>query len=515
MPQAVSLSPVTRIEGHLAIHLETESQPDGAARVVGAQCEGEMYRGLERILEGRDPLDAQQITQRICGVCPISHGIASVMAQEMAYGTQPTHNGRLLQNLIQSANYLQSHILHFYHLAALDFVDVKAILKCQGQDPTLRALRAWVERAVAANDPLAGAPLLPRYEVDQYIKSDEVNWTLIAHYAQALQMRTIAHEMAAVFGAKLPHSTALIPTGVTQTPSIERVLSYRSRLDKVQTFVDNVYIPDLVTAAKAFPEYWDIGKGYGHYLSYGVFRMQDGPQGTPGKDLETFLPSGTVINGTYEPLNPEHIREFVGSSRFSSPTDLHPFQGQTEPDPSKGYSWLKSPRYRGVPVEVGPVARVMVGCARSPDGWMKKDLDQTLGSLGIPVDKMNSVMGRHLARGLEATWLIKQINRWLDEIEIDGPPAQDFEMPKQGRGYGLTEAPRGAVGHWLVIEDYRIKRYQCVVPTTWNCSPKDDKGQPGPVEKALAGTILKDPRQPLEAGRIVRSFDPCIACAVH
>jgi Ni,Fe-hydrogenase I large subunit len=514
MSQEVTLSPVTRIEGHLAIHLETESQGESGARVTGARCEGEMYRGLEKILEGRDPLDAQQITQRICGVCPISHGIASVMAQEMAYGTKPTHNGRLCQNLVQAANYLQSHILHFYHLAALDFVDVKAILKYPGQDPTLLALRAWVEQAVASNDPFAGAPLLPRYEVDLYIKSDDVNWALISHYAQALHVRTIAHEMAAVFGAKMPHSTSLVPTGVTQTPTIERVLSYRTRLDRLRTFIESVYVPDLVTAAKAFPEYWDIGKGYGQWLSYGVFRMQEAV-GLPGKDIETFFPAGTVIDGTYEPLNPDHIREFVGSSRFSSPTDLHPFQGQTEPDPSKGYSWLKAPRYRGVPVEVGPVARVMVAYQKSPDGAIHKEVDQTLGSLGIPVQKMNSVMGRHLARGLEAIWLSRQITRWLDEIEIDGPPAQDYALPKQGQGYGLTEAPRGALGHWLVIDNYRIKRYQCVVPTTWNCSPRDDKGVPGPVEKALEGTTLKDPKQPLEAGRIVRSFDPCIACAVH
>jgi ferredoxin hydrogenase large subunit/hydrogenase large subunit len=216
MTATVSISPLTRIEGHLAIHTKTENIPDGVGvRITEAHCEGEMFRGIETILTGRDPLDAQQITQRICGVCPISHGMASLMAQEMAYGITPTRNGRLAQNLIFSANYLQSHILHFYHLAALDFVDITAVLKYNGSDPLLKSLRTWVENAVSQNQIFAGAPFLPRYEVNQYIESNDANWRLIGNYVKALNLRAIAHEMAAVFGAKLPHSTALVPTGVT------------------------------------------------------------------------------------------------------------------------------------------------------------------------------------------------------------------------------------------------------------------------------------------------------------
>jgi len=511
MASTMVISPMTRIEGHLAVHTEISQTPDGQHRIASARCIGEMYRGIEKILQGRDPLDAQQITQRICGVCPISHGIASVLAQEMAYGVKPTHNGRILQNLIQASNYLQSHILHFYHLAALDFVDVKAILKYTGNNRTLRELRAWVERAVASGDAFAGAPFLPRYEVDQYAKSDEINWALLASYAQALELRTIAHEMAAVFGAKLPHSTSLVPTGVTQAPTIERILAFRSRLLKISHFIEDVYIPDVTTAAKSFPGYWDIGKSYDNFLSYGVFREED----SVGLSTRTFLPAGTVINGTWASLDPQRIREFVGQSRFSSASDRHPFEGETIPSPAKGYSWLKAPRYGGEPMEVGPLARVLVAYAAPGGDWVRRDVDRVLESLGVPREKMNSVLGRHLSRALEAVWIAKRCDEWLDELVVDGAPAQDFSLPRTGRGFGLTEAPRGALGHWMVIDEYKIGRYQCVVPTTWNCSPRDDRGVPGPVEKALEGTPIENPAQPIEAGRVVRSFDPCMACAIH
>ena len=512
MPETISISPLTRIEGHLSIHTETEQDPvTHQVRITQAKCEGEMFRGIETILQGRDPLDAQQITQRICGVCPISHGIASVMAQEMACGIKPTKNGRLAQNLIFAANYLQSHILHFYHLAALDFVDITAVLRYKGPDLTLSALRDWVKNAVEKNLVLPGAPFLPRYEVEQYVKSDEANWKLIDSYVKALKIRSMAHEMAAVFGAKLPHSTALVPGGVTEQITIERILAYKSRLDHITSFVNNVYLPDLLTAAAAFPEYWEIGKSYGNFLSYGVFRMEE----NTGEQIASFLPAGSVISGTYQPLDTSKIREFVSNSRYRSATGLHPFDGQTKPDPNKGYSWLKAPRYDNQVMEVGPLARVMVAYLAPGSDWLKKEVETVLTAVNLPPEKLNSVLGRHLARGLEAKWISRQCARWLDELEIGRPSARQFDLPQRGRGVGLTEAPRGALGHWLTLSDYKIERYQCVVPTTWNCSPRDDQGRPGAVEKALEGTVIQDPAQPLEAGRIVRSFDPCIACAVH
>ncbi len=510
MSQTIAIPQVTRIEGHLAVHAETEPVGgDGKGfRVTEAHCEGEMFRGFEKILEGRDPLDAQQIIQRVCGVCPISHGIASVRAQEMAYGISPNRNGRLLQNLLFAANYLHSHIAHLYQLSALDFVDVKALLGYSGDNALLRKLRTWVEQSIARKDLFPGAPLLPRFEVS-YIADANINLSLVAHYAEALEVRKIADEMGAIVGARLPHSTALVPGGVTQVPTMERISSYLARLKRVQAFIENVYIPDVITVAGLFPEYFDIGRGPGNMLCYGVFEMDDA-----GNRL--FRP-GVLIDGRWEAFDQAKITEDAGASWFEVASGLHPSRGDTIAAPSKkgAYSWLKAPRYGGQVMEVGPLARVLVNYHDPSNTWVKAEVDKVLGELKLPAEKLVSVLGRHLARALEARWVAQQCFRWLEELEVDGPPARDFKMVRTGSGYGLTEAPRGALGHWLQIEDYKIKRYQCVVPTTWNCSPRDDKGVPGAVEAALAGTIVADPAQPIELARIVRSFDPCLACAVH
>ena len=513
MTKSIVLSPLTRIEGHLAIHTKGEPEGNtGGHRITEAHCVGEMFRGFEIILRGRDPLDAQQFLQRICGVCPITHAIASCRAQEMAYGIEPNHNGRLLRNLIFAANYLQSHILHFYHLSALDFVDVTAVLKYGGKDQTLLALKAWGADSLARHklgqELFPAAPFLPRYEGD-YVADVDTNCALLAHYVQALDMRRIGHEMAAVFGAKLPHSTAIFPGGSTQAPTLERVFAYRSRLKQLQSFVENVYWQDVVTAAQAFPQYWDIGRGYGDFLSFGAYPLDEAGQ--------TFFPAGAVIDKKWSAVDITQISEEVGYSRFSSPSKLHPSQGATVPDPNKpnAYTWLKAPRYKGRPMEVGPLARVMTLLHAPGTSPQKEEVTALLKSLGLAPDKMVSVLGRHLSRALETKWLAAQAFRWLEELEVDGAPAREFTLPKQGEGYGLTEAPRGAIGHWLSIDNYKIKNYECVVPTTWNCSPRDDSGLPGPVEKALEGLLVANPEQPLEVGRVVRSFDPCLACAVH
>lgn len=505
----LSISPVTRIEGHLAIHAKTEPVNGSSVHKVSeAECHGEMFRGLENILVGRSPMDAQQITQRICGVCPIAHATAAIRAQEMAYGIRPNQNGRLLQNLVLAANYLQSHVLHFYILAALDFVDVKAILGYDGDNSTLRDLRAWVEESVASQQAFPAAPFLPRYEVE-YAKTPEVNFALLAHYTEALEIRRLCHEMAAVFGAKLPHTTSLVPGGCTQVPTIDRVINYRSRLKKVMDFVHRVYVPDLLTVAREFPQYWELGRGCGNFLAFGAFELN-----TNG---DKFIRPGVAIGNKWEAMDEGQIAEDVGCSRFNQPSGLHPRVGVTEPSPVKpaAYSWLKAPRYRGLPLEVGPLARVVVNYLDPSQGWIRKEVDDFLTKTGVQFDKLVSVLGRHVARGLEAQWLGAQAFKWLNELEVGGAPAADFEIPSSGSGFGLTEAARGALGHWLEIENYKIKRYQCVVPTTWNCSPRDDRGQPGPMEIALLGTEVADPAQPIEVARIVRSFDPCLACAVH
>jgi ferredoxin hydrogenase large subunit/hydrogenase large subunit len=315
--------------------------------------------------------------------------------------------------------------------------------------------------------------------------------------------------MGAVFGARLPHSTALIPGGCTQTPTLERVMAYSARLKRVMGFIRDVYMPDMLQVAQAFPQYFEIGRGCGNFLCFGVFLKNDSG--------EKYIRPGTLIEGRWEALDEKAIQEQVRYSWYAPMSGVHPSMGETAAAPNKNgaYSWIKAPRYRGKVMEVGPLARVMVNYHDSGESEYKKEIENVLTALKVPPEKMTSVLGRHVSRGLETYWLARQALKWLDELSIDEMPARDFEIPKNGSGYGLTEAPRGALGHWLTIEDYRIKRYQCIVPTTWNCSPKDDEGRPGAVEQAIAGTVIEKPSQPIEIGRIVRSFDPCIACAVH
>lgn len=512
MSRTITISPLTRIEGHLAIRTEGEPRVNEQGKTVytitDAKCEGEMYRGFERILKGRDPLDSHQITQRICGVCPISHAMASCQAQEMAYGIKPNKNGRILQNLIWAANYLQSHITHFYALSALDFVDVTAVLQYRGRNRSLLQLKAWVEDAVRRSERglevFPAAPFLPRYEAD-YIADPQINCDFIAHYLESLKMRQVAHEMAAVFGARLPHSTAIVPGGCTEVPTMERILSYKGRLDKVGRFIKDVYYWDVIAAAEAFPSYWLMGRAPEHFLAFGVFDLDEN-----GRRL---FPAGALVNGKLEAVDEDAITEHVRYAWFSSPSQQHPYVAQTQADPDKqgAYTWGKAPRYKGLPMEVGPLARILIMYHDPAHADVKQEVDQ----LGIRLEHFNSVLGRHLARAIEARRIVDQCFAWLDELDVDGHPAEPFELPRQAQGRGLVEAPRGALGHWMTIENSLIENYECVVPTTWNCSPKDDNGVHGPMEQALIGLEVSDPDQPMELARVVRSFDPCLACAVH
>jgi ferredoxin hydrogenase large subunit/hydrogenase large subunit len=499
----ITIDPITRIEGHLAVHVEVES-----GRVSDAFCKGEMFRGFEAILKGRNPLDAQQITQRICGVCPVSHGIASVLAQDAAYGATPPENGRLGRNLIQAANYIQSHILHFYHLAALDFVDITAIAGYQGKDRPLLDLKAWVQSQLSSGALYPAAPFLPRYS-GRYIESVEMSTAAVKHYLDALNMRTLAHKMGTIFGGKMPHVAALVPGGITERISTDKIAAYRSMLKKLQSFINDAYLPDVIGVAKAFPDYMHQGKGCSNFLSYGVF-----PSVPDGKKL---LPAGVIIEGKPAELDAEKITEHIGYSFYSSRSGLHPSKGETQPDPQKteAYSWIKAPRYDGKAVEVGPLARILVAYHRGEDPKIKGMVDQLLEKLGKSPEELTSVMGRHAARALECKIIADECAEWLEQLKPGEPAFRDFEIPEAGSGVGLTEAPRGALGHWISIREGKIEKYQCVVPTTWNCSPRDDAGNPGPMEQALLGTSIADSDNPIEATRVVRSFDPCIACAVH
>jgi hydrogenase large subunit len=503
MSKTITIDPMTRIEGHLKIEVEVD---DG--KVTDARCCGEMFRGIEKILHGRNPVDANQITQRICGVCPASHAQASSLTLDSAFGVAPPDNGRLIRNLVLGANYLQSHILHFYHLAALDYVDITAILKYKGKDPELSRVKAWAQAELDSGKPNPVAPFLPRYNGD-YITDTEVNIAAIAHYLKALEIRRKAQEMLSIFGGRMPHNVTIMPGGSSETVTVNKIAAYASRLKEITEFIGSVYIPDVLAVAGLYPKYFGIGKGCGNFLSYGVFE-----EDTAGGKL---LPSGAFIDGEVKTFSAGKVAEHVWHSRYSSGSGNHPSRGETEPDLYKNgaYSWLKAPRYDGRVTEVGPLARVAVAHLTGASTTLSGMVTDTLARFGAPVEALFSVLGRHAARALEAKIIADRCAQWVMQLAPGQPAHTKFEIPEQGEGMGLTEAPRGALGHWISIKNKKIDRYQCVVPTTWNGSPCDDNGVKGPMEQALVGTPIADLENPIEAGRVVRSFDPCIACAVH
>ncbi|MFC1892204.1 nickel-dependent hydrogenase large subunit, partial [Thermodesulfobacteriota bacterium] len=450
MGRSIKIDPISRIEGHLAIKVDVESD-----KVVKAFSSGEMFRGFETILRGRDPLDAQQITQRICGVCPISHGTASVLAQDMAYKIVPPENGRLARNIILAANYIQSHIIHFYQLSALDFVDIAAITRYEGKDQVLKDLKAWVQSQMASNTLYPAAPFLPRYD-SKYIEDTELNITAIKHYLDALEIRALAQKMGAVFGGKLPHSTTLVPGGVTEKVTANKIAICREILNKLRVFINNAYIPDVLEVAKSFPEYFDIGKGYGNFLAYGVFQESEGTS-------SAFFPSGVINDGSLTTFNAAEISEDVKYSFYSSQSGLKPNEGSTIPEPGKSgaYSWLKSPRYKGAVMEVGPLARIMVAYMGTKNPEVNQLVNNTLAQLDLKPEALISTFGRHAARALEAKVIADRCALWIEQLTPDKPSFKDFDIPETGEGTGLTEAPRGALGHWLTIKDHKIENYQC------------------------------------------------------
>ncbi len=507
----IMIDPLSRIEGHLSIELDVQNN-----KVVDAKCKGDMFRGYEMILKGRNPVDAMQITQRICGVCPVSHSIASVKSLDQAFGIIPNKNGRILRNLTFAANYLQSHILHFYHLAALDYVDITAVLDYSGDDKKMNSIKAWAKMELETkkgqpDEITAVAPFLPRYESASYIKDKALNLAAIEHYVKALDIRMKCHKMVAIFGGKIPHLMANVPGGMTQVPKAVMIKRYEKILTEVETFVNEVYIPDVLAIAGAYKDYTGYGK-YSDFIAYGLFEDSDGDT----YDQKHFMERGTFIGGKLDKLDTAKITEAVKYSRYSSPSNLNPRVGQTNPYPEKpgAYTWLKAPRYAGKAVEVGPLARVVVAYM-SGNQAVKTELDGVLRKLGIDISAVQSSLGRHAARAIEAKLICQKAKTWLAELEVGGKPRNSYSIPDSGEGMGLTEAPRGALGHWITIRDKKIENYQCVVPTTWFCGPRDDAGQKGPVEQALIGTPIADPNNPIEAARVVRSFDPCIACAVH
>ncbi|HPD16407.1 MAG TPA: nickel-dependent hydrogenase large subunit [Planctomycetota bacterium] len=462
MRRTINVGPVTRVEGHLDIEVTVDTV-NGQDRVVDAKSSGTMLRAFELILLGRDPFDAPHYTQRICGVCPISHSMASVLSLEAIFGVAPTDNGRILRNLVLGANFLQSHILHFYHLAALDYIDTAGLIDM--------------------------APWMPRYASRDLLRGADAA-RLVGHYVDALAMRRKAHTMGAIFGGKLPIAVTFLPGGSSETVTVQKIADFRKLLDDLRAFIQDVYLPDLLLVATRFPEYAGIGRGCGNLVAYGVFDLD-------AAGASKLLPRGTLTDGRLGPLDPASVAEYVRFAWYDNKTTgANPAAGVTRPT-AKGkeaYSWVKAPRYAKKVHEVGPLARM----------WMSGDYRN-----GI------SVLDRLAARAYEAEKVAIAMNGWLNELVPGGPTQAPTSAVRNGAGIGLTEAPRGALGHWTRVTSGKLSHYQIITPTAWNASPRDDGGQLGAIEQALINTPVADTTEPLEVLRVVHSFDPCLSCAVH
>ena len=462
----VSIDPVTRIEGHLKAEVEVKN-----GVVVDAHLSGGMYRGFEQILRGRDPRDATQITQRICGVCPTAHATASALALDDAFGVELTDNGRIARNLILGANFLQSHILHFYHLAALDYV----------------------------NGPET-APFIPRYKNNDVRVPKEINDVGVGQYLEALEIRKICHEMVALLGGKMPHVQGIVVGGATEIPTREALNAYAERFKKVKKFVMEKYIPLVYLLAGPYGDLLKTGVGCKNLVSWGVFELDAAGN--------TLLKPGVYTDGKDYKVDPALIKEYVKYSYFEdSTTGLNPTVGQTLPDPYKAgaYSFIKAPRYNGKPHEGGPLARMW---ATNPE--LSKTGQDALGvkKLRDIGDACFSILGRHVARAEETALIAMAVEEWLAAAQPGKETFVQADIPESAEGLGMTEAPRGALLHYINIKDSVIDNYQITSATIWNANPRDDMGQRGPIEEALVGVPVPDIDNPVNVGRLIRAFDP-------
>jgi len=450
----IVIDPITRLEGHFKVAVEVEQD-----RAYRAEVSGTLYRGFERILAGRDPRDAIFFTQRICGVCPADHAVASALALDDAFGVKPTPNGRLVRNIILAGSFVQSHLTHFYHLSLPDYVEGPEF-----------------------------APFIPHYMGD-YRLSKADSEKLVGRYLEALKIRRKCQEMIAHFGGKMPHQASIIAGGVTMVPSKERIRAARALLAEVAAFVRGPYEEDVETIANAYGEYFRLGRGGTNLLAYGAF-PQDDDGGNP------LFPRGIVVNGEIAELQVSKISEDVSYSWYTDAASGHPSKTSTVADAERksAYSWVKAPRYDGAVFEVGPLARM----------WLAGRYTNGISS-----------MDRIKARMMETKLIVETLDRWLAAVEPNGEAATQVEVPNVASGVGLSEAARGALGHWISIRGGVIDHYEAVVPTTWNASPRDGKGQPGALEAALVGVPVVDTNNPLAIMRVIHSFDPCLACAVH
>jgi [NiFe] hydrogenase large subunit len=509
------IDPITRIEGHLRIETKVV---DGL--VQDAWSTGTLIRGVEPILKDRNPEDAWLFTQRLCGVCTYVHGSTSVRCVEDALNLTIPANARIIRNLLMGCQYLHDHIIHFYHLHALDWVDVVSALEANPSSTELKAVQSRLQAFVNSGQlgPFANA----YWGHDEYILTPEENLLLASHYLEALKLQVNTARMHAIFGGKNPHVQSLRVGGVTCRHDINgsRIGEFRSLLLETKNFIDNVYLPDVEFLAKAYTDTtrsdkdWSKIGGNLNFLSFGEF-----PKSNVEPD-DLFFPRGAIIDGgSVEDVDLSEIAEHVRHSWYSGSTARHPSVGETLPkytklDTNDRYSWLKAPRYKGEPMEVGPLARMLVGYSRG-ESKFKTTVDGFLTRTGLPAEALLSTLGRTAARCLETKIIADAMGGWLNQLSASGRTMSSWTMPSTASGMGLNEAPRGALGHWVNIDNQVIANYQMVVPSTWNFGPRCAEGLPGPAESALENTPVTDIKQPLEVLRTVHSLDPCIACAVH
>lgn len=567
----IVVDPITRIEGHLRI----EAVIDENNTIVDAYSSSTMFRGIETILQGRDPRDCGLLAMRICGVCTGTHYQRSIEAVEDAFDITIPKNARIVRNLIQGSLYLHDHLVHFYHLHALDFVDVVSALSA---DPAKTAAEARKWASVAGTTPYTdGTSEFKEIQdrVAKFVKqgrlgifgngywgnkhyklTPEQNLIGVAHYLKALDIQREMAKMQAIFGGKNPHPQSIVVGGVTCVQDIQnpaRIALFKQLLQLSTKFVKQAYLPDVYMAGTMYADeatdstatFTELmeGKGVGgtgggllNYMSYGDFRLDD----TGFYNAATLFPSGIVYGGDIskvEDVNPEHIAEDVTHAWYEGSEPLHPYDGQTIPKytgldkradgiaylkTDEKYSWIKSPIYNDTRVEVGPLARMVVGVARK-DERTTKYVTNFLKRGNLPISVLFSTIGRTAARAIETELMADVMLEWVDELAINAASGDlstwtEFDFDKvsvKTKGMGLAEAPRGSLGHWLRVEDGKVANYQAVVPSTWNAGPRDYKGRMGAYEASLIGTKVADPEQPLEIIRTIHSFDPCIACAVH
>lgn len=557
MANRIVIDPITRIEGHLRIEVEVK---DG--KVVDAYSSGTMVRGFEIILKGRDPRDAWAFVERACGVCTTVHALASVRAVEDAVKIVVPPNAELIRNLMFCAQYMQDHVVHFYHLHALDWVDVVSALKANPNETSriAQSISNYPKSSPAyfsdlqkrlttfVNSGQLGIFANGYWGHKAYKLPPEVNLIGVAHYLEALEWQKEIVKVHTIFGGKNPHPNYLVggvPCAINiddaNALNAERLAYVGTLLADAKEFIDQVYIPDLLAVAPYYLDWGGIGGGLENYLAYG-----DLP--TNGyADVSKFkFPRGAVIGRNLNEVqevdgkDAEQIQEYISHSwyKYSDGDDKgkHPWEGETKfnftgPKPpydqlnvDQKYSWLKTPRWKGQAMEVGPLARVLVAYA-SGSTEVKDLVGFALGKLNVPAAALFSTLGRTAARGLETMLISNWSKEFYDQLltNIKNGDTRTFNntnwepssWPKDAKGVGLTEAPRGALAHWIVIKDEKIDNYQLVVPSTWNASPRDPKGQMSAYESSLIDTPVADPEKPLEILRTIHSFDPCLACAVH